>query len=240
MGEIPEQVVAATVQSGNNPALRRRATDSGLGVGVPGPSVGGDTDIDIEVDHEPQAAGLRETASFEPNVVRPRPGIALLSEPPGTLGFEDDGDPVSDALDLVNRHAPSLGPAGEPVRVVDPLGELRERYALGDFSGALTVAEALLEDNPNNADIQRYAESCRDVLKQMYSARLGSLEQVPTVAVPVEQLRWLTLDHRAGFLLSHVDGVSTLEEILDISGMPHLEAMRIIYDLLQQKVILFR
>ncbi len=117
------------------------------------------------------------------------------------------------------------------------MAELRERYALGDFSGALTIAEAILEDDPNNADAQRYAESCRDVLKQMYAARLGALTQIPIVAVPAEQLRWLTLDHRSGFLLSHVDGVSTLEEILDISGMNHLEAMRIIYELLQQKVI---
>ena len=117
------------------------------------------------------------------------------------------------------------------------MSELRERYALGDFSGALTIAEGILEDNKHNVDAQRYAESCRDVLRQMYAARLGPLDQVPVVAIPVEQLRWLTLDHRAGFLLSHVDGVSTLEEILDISGMPPLEAMRIIYELLQQKVI---
>jgi hypothetical protein len=95
----------------------------------------------------------------------------------------------------------------------------------------------MLEDDRDNADIQRYAESCRDVLRQMYGARLGALTQVPVVAIPTEQLQWLTLDHRAGFLLSHVDGVSTLEEILDISGMNPLDAMRIIYDLLQQKVI---
>jgi len=137
---------------------------------------------------------------------------------------------------MVGRQATGLAPA-EPSRRADPLGELRERYALGDFSGALTIAESLLEDNPDNVDAQRYAESCRDVLKQMYAARLGALSQVPIVAIPAEQLRWLTLDHRSGFLLSHVDGVSTLEEILDISGMNHLEAMRIIYELLQQKVI---
>ncbi len=28
----------------------------------------------------------------------------------------------------------------------DPLAELRERYALGDFYGALTIAEGILED----------------------------------------------------------------------------------------------
>ncbi len=161
---------------------------------------------------------------------------ANRSSDPGLL-LDLPGEDAGEALDLViNRVSSSIAPA-EHARATDPLAELRERYALGDFSGALTIAEGILEDDAGNGDVQRYAESCRDVLLQMYTARLGALDQVPTVAVPQEQLRWLTLDHRAGFLLSHVDGVSSLEEILDISGMAHLEAMRIIYDLIQQRVI---
>lgn len=237
MGELEPAPAAITVQPGRRPALQRHSTDSGLGAGVPGPSFGGDTDFDTTDEHPSLA--LRQTTSYES---RSKQRIATLSEPPEmSLGFgADEGEPESEALDLVGRYAPSLGPPDEPPRVADPLSELRERYALGDFSGALTIAESLLEDDRGNADVQRYAESCRDVLKQMYMARLGALDQIPLVAVPAEQLRWLTLDHRAGFLLSHVDGVSTLEEILDISGMPHLEAMRIIYELLQQRVILLQ
>jgi hypothetical protein len=214
-----------------NRALQKSATNAGIG--VPSPSLGGDTDFDAGGDRA--LSPLRQTSSFETNK---DPSVRIkLSDPPKDpldLGFGDD--PASEALDLVSRQESSVAPA-EPSRRGDPLAELRERYALGDFSGALTIAEGLLEDDPENGDAQRYAESCRDVLKQMYAARLGSLDQVPVVAIPAEQLRWLTLDHRSGFLLSHVDGVSTLEEILDVSGMNHLEAMRIIYELLQQKVI---
>lgn len=215
-------------------ALEKRPTNSGLGVGIPSPSFGGDTDFDSSEDRA--FSPLRQTSSFE-NPWNKERGISIaLSEPPGALDLTLDIDPVSEALDLVSRQDGSMPPA-EPSKRGDPLAELRERYALGDFSGALTIAEGILEDDPDNGDAQRYAESCRDVLKQMYAAKLGSLEQVPVVAIAAEQLRWLTLDHRSGFLLSHVDGVSTLEEILDVSGMNHLEAMRIIYELLQQKVI---
>lgn len=236
MGDVPTQVAAATVQPAR-PALRRHATDSGLGAGVPGPSFGGDTDFDATDEH-PTFHALRQTASFDS---RPKERIALLSEPPShPLDLPLDDESAGEALDLVGRHDDPFALPNEPPPAADPVAELRERYALGDFSGALTVAESLLEDDPDNADVQRYAESCRDVLQQMYMARLGALDQIPIVAVPAEQLRWLTLDHRAGFLLSHVDGVSTLEEILDISGMPHLEAMRLIYELLQQKVIVFQ
>lgn len=118
-----------------------------------------------------------------------------------------------------------------------PVGEMKDRYAMGDFSGALVVAEGILESNPEDLEAPRYAQSCRDVLTQMYSARLGSLDQVVTIAVPSDQVRWLTLDHRAGFLLSLVDGGSTVDQILDISGMTRLDALRIMYQLLDQRVI---
>ncbi|HEX3776921.1 MAG TPA: hypothetical protein VHV51_20755 [Polyangiaceae bacterium] len=115
--------------------------------------------------------------------------------------------------------------------------EMKDRYAMGDFTGALVIAESILEANPADLDAPRYAQSCRDVLTQMYSARLGSLDQIVRVAVPNDQIRWLTLDHRAGFLLSLIDGGSTVDQILDISGMARLDALRIMYQLLDQRVI---
>jgi hypothetical protein len=71
----------------------------------------------------------------------------------------------------------------------------------------------------------------------MYISRLGGVGRVPHVVVSDEQLRWLSLDHRAGFLLSLVDGQSTFEELLDVSGMPPIDSLRLLLDLLQQNVI---
>ena len=58
-----------------------------------------------------------------------------------------------------------------------------------------------------------------------------------SVAVSPGELQWLALDHRAGFLLSLVDGMSTVDEILDISGMTRLDALRIILDLTERNVV---
>jgi hypothetical protein len=129
----------------------------------------------------------------------------------------------------------SAAPA--PPRDDPAITEMKDRYAMGDFTGALVIAESILESSPEDLEAPRYAQSCRDVLTQMYSARLGSLDQVVRVAVPSDQIRWLTLDHRAGFLLSLIDGGSTVDQILDISGMTRLDALRIVYQLLDQRVI---
>jgi hypothetical protein len=71
----------------------------------------------------------------------------------------------------------------------------------------------------------------------MYAARLGPLDRVPSVVVQRTQLRWLSIDHRAGFVLSLIDGSSTLEMILDVCGMPKLDAMRILDELVQQRIV---
>ena len=103
---------------------------------------------------------------------------------------------------------------------------MMDRYATGDFSGALVVAEGILDAHPQHEEARRCRERCTEVLSQMYLARLGSLAQVVRVALSGDEIRWLSLDHRAGFLLSLVDGASSIENLLDIiSGMPRLEAL---------------
>lgn len=68
-------------------------------------------------------------------------------------------------------------------------------------------------------------------------ARLGPLTSVPVL---VGTMSKLNLDHRAGFLLSFIDGRSTLEDILDACGLPRIEALRTLDDLLQRRAIAMR
>jgi hypothetical protein len=163
------------------------------------------------------------------------------------LAFDLPEDFAASALDLIEQSAgprdcisdlppPSVPPAREATER-NTVTDMKDRYAVGDFTGALVVAESMLETDPHNEDAKRYAQSCREILTQMYAARLGPTDQVVSVTVPPEQITWLSLDHRAGFLLSLVDGISTVEEILDISGMPRLDALRILYTLVQQNVV---
>ena len=118
--------------------------------------------------------------------------------------------------------------------------EMNDRVSVGDFSGALAIAEKLLEADPDDREAEDVAETCRTTLKKMYRARIGNLDRVPVVSVARDQMRWLSIDHRAGFVLSLIDGVSTVEMILDVTGMPELDALRILSELVQQRIIGFR
>jgi hypothetical protein len=140
--------------------------------------------------------------------------------------------PKSLELDLSSLNVSAPPPSSDP-----GLRQIADRYATGDFSGALVLAEAMLEAAPEHAEALRYAGKCRDVLMQMYAARLGPLDQLVSMSIPSEQIRWLSLDHRSGFLLSLIDGTSSIEELLDISGMQRLDALRIMYSLFQERVV---
>ena len=178
----------------------------------------------------------RPSSPEEPAVAPPGRGTELELD---LVGSEPDPIPQRDSLEielpLSNRRYASGAPrsdSGDPNVIA-----MKDRYATGDFSGALIIAEGILEASPYHGEALRCQERCTEVLSQMYLARLGSLAQIVRVALGGDEIRWLSLDHRAGFLLSLIDGQSSIENLLDISGMPRLEALRILYGLLDQRVI---
>ncbi|MBK7775593.1 MAG: hypothetical protein IPI43_15905 [Sandaracinaceae bacterium] len=134
------------------------------------------------------------------------------------------------ALTLVDRSRPS-----EPA--LDLMAEVRARYALDDLTGALKMAELLLGADAHNAEAKQFASTCRQRLELLYTSQVGPLDATPRVDVPDTDIRWLGLDHRAGFLLSRVDGFTTLEELLDLSGMPRLEALKTVLSLVDAGAI---
>lgn len=144
---------------------------------------------------------------------------------------ELDTTPPSEggALDLVDRSRPS--------QQLDLVGEMEELYALDDLTGALRFAELILGREPDNMQARQCAQNCRQRLIQLYASKIGDLSGVPVQALSENQMRWLGLDHRSGFLLSRVDGLSTVEEVLDVCGMPRLEALKTLVDLLERGAI---
>jgi hypothetical protein len=64
-----------------------------------------------------------------------------------------------------------------------------------------------------------------------YLRRLGSIQAIPRLVRPMQDL---DLDQRSGVVCSFVDGASTIEDIIDVSGVPKLEVLRILDDLVAQ------
>jgi hypothetical protein len=130
-------------------------------------------------------------------------------------------------------------PLGERVAADAAFAErMLEHLASSDYVGALLAAEALLETHPGHQDLLDTAEIARSELRRIYAARLGSLERTPRLALGHEELLTAqALDFRAGLVLSRIDGQATLAEIVQASGIPQHEALRVLSELYLRRTI---
>lgn len=117
------------------------------------------------------------------------------------------------------------------------LSGARELYALGDFSGALELIEKVLAFDQGHAEARRLKGDCEETLLQMYESQLGALDGVPSLAVKPDEIVWLSLDHRAGFVLAQIDGRVSYDDLYCICGMSRLDTARILAQLASQRII---
>lgn len=114
-------------------------------------------------------------------------------------------------------------------------------FDFGDFahkSETTTDTDTELEFDLKSAvmPIGSVAESHR-FREEEYEKRLGSLTRVPSLRLAPDEYRALSLEPAAGFLVANMDGICTIEMLLDVAGMGRLEALRILVGLLEEHVI---
>lgn len=140
-----------------------------------------------------------------------------------------------------NTPPPSAGltfSAAPPGADLDELMvQARRKQSVGDFTGSLQLVEQVLSANPEHVEARRYLTENTARLLEMYRSRIGKLTARPRLRLRPQEIIWQSLDHRAGFLVSQVDGQTTYEEIIEISGLAELEATRILARLVDQGVI---
>jgi hypothetical protein len=113
----------------------------------------------------------------------------------------------------------------------------RELVALNDFSGALELLGKILERKPNDRDATQMHELCEQNLTLMFESKLGAMDSRPSVAIPPDEVIWLNLDPRAGFVLAQIDGEVSFEDLYAICGLKRLDTARILCQLLEEGVV---
>ena len=164
----------------------------------------------------------------------PSPLVPSASErPTGVPAFDVPkrakqlGDSPDCALGAV--HAP------DP-RVEDLADKLRRRQ----YDDALRVAHAILRDRPDDMVALSSIDECRTSLELLHAFSTSALMRTPSLAVDGPALHMLPLDHRAGFILSLVDGHSTVSLILDMCPMSSPETLAVLFALVQDGVLVLR
>ena len=152
------------------------------------------------------------------------------------------GDPDAATVDASAPRG-MAPPVGDPfdllsAQVRNPLIEgATDLYGLNDFEGALQLILKAESQGQDDGRLRQLREQCEAQLLKLYEARLGDLQQTPKTKVHSSELVWLNLDHRAGFVLSLVDGTVSYDELFALSGMPKLETARVVAQLIRDGII---
>ena len=159
------------------------------------------------------------------------PGVQLSDRAPA----------VGAGMDLVAsdepKHPEGAGPGRSKLEVAALLRGAKDLLELDDHSGALALVLKAAAVAPEDAEVLRLRERCERTLQHMYESKLGPLEAKPRVLLKDDEIIWLNLDHRAGFVLAQIDGTVSWDDLFALSGMSRLDTARILSQLLDEGVI---
>jgi tetratricopeptide (TPR) repeat protein len=122
-------------------------------------------------------------------------------------------------------------------QVADWMQLARDRFALGDFTGSLEVIERILVVEPAHPEALAYLRENESTLVHMYESKIGGLDAIPRLALRPEEVTWLQLDHRAGFLLAQVDGTVSFDDLFALSGLSRLDTARILARFVSEGIV---
>lgn len=129
-----------------------------------------------------------------------------------------DLEPFADAMEEAeDSEVRRVGSADEPILVKQML----EAHAACDYAAAIDWANRVLSHNPRHAVAAECIRECREAIEEQLYVRLSG---VPRVIQAVA--KDTPIDHRAAFVLSRIDGMTSVEDLVDLCGMPRLELLQ--------------
>lgn len=164
-----------------------------------------------------------------------------LPPPPGRSKPVDDDDhraPVVARAGTTGLALQLLAQADRdrrPSETVDDLARRRitwliERARTAALAGEHEVVAAAIDlalaESPDSAVAQKLVHKHRETLLDCYYRYFGALDRRPLACGDIAAVAPGSLEPRAAFLWSRIDGMMTYDELLDVSGMGRLEACR--------------
>lgn len=150
----------------------------------------------------------------------------------------DDPDIPADELETLARDFTSLRPTAPPPStetLPPPSGDGPDSAVDVEYG----EAEEIDVSDPAFDEDDACSEPPPPATVPPTAGPLTLTQRHSVLRLKAEDIASLPIDHRGGFLLSHVDGMHSLEEILDICAMPQVEALEIIANLEALGVIEF-
>lgn len=195
----------------------------------------------------PQYVQQRPSAPSKPIIVvgsKPHPVQARIPPPSAWEATDSQGSiylgrgsSFGGMLDFVTDTSNPAPPEQRKRQVNQLLKRARDLMGLDDHTGAHNLAANAVAISPDDPQAKELHEKTHAALLGIYQSKLGPLTSVPKVKLREDELIWLNLDHRAGFLLSLIDGRISYEELFEISSMSRFDTAQILAMLIDDGIL---
>ena len=190
-------------------------------------------------DERPTVAPSFDIEAYARETGAPESERPPLSEPTATRRSQLKEPEPDSASALLRTIDDAAGPRNTHTPSDDRIAAMRECFSHGDYVAALTMADLILAAQPHNPIALEFQANSRATLEDVYALQLGPMDRVPVVVRQSERAGRQATDGRVAVLLSLMDGCTTLQAIVDVCGMPRLEALRLLHDLNHRGIIAF-
>lgn len=169
------------------------------------------------------------------------------------LDLDDPTELVDeDSVDSVTSPRPTVVPAFDPAKLAEE-SEVRERaptitdevlleqarlesMAMQSGLPPRPPASSVVEIDAGEADLDALPEEDQAAI---LAARLSPLSRVPKLARSLTELGGLLEDPKTAYVLGFIDGLLPLETIIEVTGLPELDTLRVLDRMVNQGAVVF-
>jgi hypothetical protein len=193
--------------------------------------------LEVSEDDAPDLDASAETDEL--SAADDAPQLEVLDDGP-QLEVVDDGaqlevvddaeEPVPTSEEVAIDEAAYEGDTGDEDEPRSQRVVMYECFLSSDYENALALAESVLAADAEDPMANAIIEECRAALRYRAS--------VPAIASTIKDWTKLELDSRSAFVLSRVDGVTSVEMLLDMCGaLQPAEVLHVIDELYKARII---
>ncbi len=117
------------------------------------------------------------------------------------------------------------------------LSGIEDLLAEEDFIGAKELLDVAILQAPKNSKIKILYDLCEKKVSEIFREEIKSLDATPRLCMDMNTVLKMRLNHRDGYILSQVDGLTSIADLLAISGFEEDELFLILGQLAHREVI---
>ena len=141
------------------------------------------------------------------------------------------------ALDYMDAAGFSPAPAPDRSPEISLVATAEERMDAGEWADALEALCAYTLEAPDDLDAQVRIELVRSHLHAYHRQRVGDGSGVPKVAIGPDDVLRFNLPVRAGFVLSMIDGHTSVSDLVALTGMDPFDALDVFTRLVDAGIV---